>query len=319
MRIFLLVIMISIAAIVSCHAQTMTFGEASGNPGDSISFSLSINPELPVTNFECYFTYDTNLLILDGISLSDGAEDNGIYRLWYDEVATGKIHVYTESWWDDWDWWVGDISRLAILEFKISSSAPSSTTYVSFDGSPQYELDYSGTMEVADSIINGVITIGGGGPAPTPTPPQGKSPEVALRMENTEVLTYGEEALVHYTLTANAWKGYSVDAYLAAMLPNGQIYYRDSRGDLTLSRVPVKSSMKLANAQGVISFGYLPSTIPEGLYNIYGTLTYVGKNPLNSSDRVSNLEDAQFELIASTPTPAPTPTPTPTVTSTPLP
>ncbi len=289
-------------AALPCRADIMSFGSGSGAPGSSVSFSLSIDPDESVTDFDCTFEYDTNLLTLDDVELSDGAQDNGIYRIWCNESPPGRVHIYTESWGDEW--WVDDISRLAILTFIISSSARSTTTPVNFIGPAYYETDYSGYWNTA-TAQNGAITIVGGGPTPTPTPPSGTPPELSLRMESTMVLAYGEEPVVRYRVKANGWKGYHADAYLAVTLPNGKLLYRNSRGGLTSKQTPVRGNMTIGDASGDIGFGPLPNNAPPGLYTIYGVLATVGKNPLKGKYQISNVEDTQFQLVAGTPTPKP--------------
>jgi hypothetical protein len=139
-------------------------------------------------------------------------------------------------------------------------------------------------------------------------------------MDGTEVLTYGEEAAVRYGVQANDWSGERVDVYVAARLPNGRLFYKQRGGKVTKNRSPLLSRLRLADFEGGLSFGALPPNIPEGSYTIYGTLAQVGKNPLQRGNRVSNLENARFELVATTPTPQPSPTPVdPTPTPTPSP
>lgn len=300
MRAFILCCMTMMLAAIPCFADIMSFGIGSGAPGQSVSFSLSIDPDESVTDFDCSFEYDANLLTLDDVELSDGAEDNGIYRIWCDESPTGKVHIYTESWGDEW--WLDDISRLAILTFIISSSAPSTTAHVKFVGAPYYETDYSGYWDTA-APQNGSITIVGGGPTPTPTPPSGRPPELSLRMESTMVLTYGETPVVRYRVKANGWKGYKADAYIAVVPPGGKLLYRNSHGGLTSKQTPVASKMTINNASGNIGFIPLPSSATPGLYTIYGVLATVGKNPLKAKYQISNVEDTQFQLAAGTPTP----------------
>jgi hypothetical protein len=291
-------------AALPCCADIMSFGTDSGAPGEKVSFSLSIDPDEPVTNFECTFEYDNNLLTLDDVYLSDGATGNGIYRIWCNESPPGRVHIDTESWGDGW--WIYDINMLAILKFIISSSAHSTTTYVRFIGPAYYETDDSGYWDVA-TTQDGMITIVAVGPTPTPTPPQGKPPDLSLRMESTTVLTYREEPVVRYHVMANDWSGYRSDAYLAVSLPNGTFLYRDGRGRLTSKQTPVKGNMTIADASGTIGFGPLPNSAPPGLYTIYGVLATVGKNPLKAKYQISNVEDAQFQLVAGTPTPSPKP------------
>jgi hypothetical protein len=283
-----------------CLANIMSFGIGSGAPGQKASFSLSIDPDEPVTNFDCLFEYDNDLLTLDDVELSEGAVDNGIYRIWCNESSTGRVHIYTESWGDHW--WLDDISRLAILTFIISSNAPAATTHVKFMGPAYYETDYAGYWHIA-MTQNGSITIAASGPTPTPTPPSGNPPELSLRMESTMVLTYGETPVVRYQVRANGWKGYSADAYLAVVLPDGRLFYRNSRGGLTSNQTPVVGKMTIGDASGDIGFMPIPDNAPAGLYTIYGALAAVGKDPLKAKHRISNLEDTQFQLMPGTPTP----------------
>lgn len=290
-----------LGAAGACRADTMSFGTASGAPGNDVSFSLSIDPDEPVTNFECTFTYNTSLLILQDIYLSNGAEENGIYRLWYNENPRGTVTIQTESGWYDW---TEDISRLAILDFGISSSAYSTTTHINFVGTPVWEYDNSGYWEDAWPQ-NGSITIVAPGPTPTPRP-SGKRPEVNLRMESTTVYTWGEEPFVRAQVTANDWAGYPEDAYVAVGIPGGEILYLNSRNALVSKATPIVKKMKVENSVNIVGFGAVPQTAPLGLYTVYGTLCSPGKNPTKSSNRASNLETAQFELVEPpvTPTPA---------------
>ena len=158
----------------------------------------------------------------------------------------------------------------------------------------------------------------GGGAAFTPDrqPPGSNPPEVSLRMEGAGELHYGDEAVVHYQVFANDWQGYSSDAYLGVVLPNGRIFYLNGRNQLTEERTAIRANMRVEDVEGTISFGSIPGGAPPGLYTIYGTLTYVGKDPLKNSDRISNLGNTQFILIAppptNTPVPPAVPTPTPT-------
>lgn len=292
-----------LASMAPCAASVMSFGVDSGRPGDRVSFSLSIDPSDTVTNFECTFEYDTNLLTLDDISLSSGAEDNGIFRLRYSESSSGRVNMETESWGDEW--WLDDISRLAILTFVVSSSARSTTTHVRFNGPAYYEVDDDGYWRQASSTIDGVITIVAPGPTPTPTPPHGKSPEISLRMETTNVLTYGEEPVAHFSLKANDWSGYGSDAYMVIVLPGGQLYYRTGDGQLVTKQTPMVRNLAIGDGSGDIPFPVLERGLPPGLYTICSTLSYRGKNPLKGKNRISNLEDTQFELIDAHPTPAP--------------
>ncbi len=300
MKSIILCCVITMLAAFPCRADIMSFGIGNGAPGQKVSFSLSIDPDESVTDFDCSFEYDANLLTLDDVELSDGAEDNGIYRIWCDESPEGRVHIYTESW--GGEWWLDDISRLAVLTFIISSSAPSATTYIKFIGLPYYETDYSGYWDTA-TPQNGSITIVAPGPTPTPTPPSGKPPELSLRMESTVVLSYGETPVVRYRVKANGWKGYRADAYLAVMLPNGKLLYRNSHGGLTSKQTPVISKMTISNASGNIGFIPLPISATPGLYTIYGVLATVGKNPLKAKYQISNVEDTQFQLVSGTPTP----------------
>jgi hypothetical protein len=286
----------------ACRAEIMSFGNATGAPGEDVSFSLSIDPDEPVTNFGCTFRYDPALLILQNIYLSDGAEENGIYRLWYHESSDGTVTIETESWWDDWSY---DISRLAILDFTISSSARSTTTPVRFVGTPVWEYDFDGYW-INASPQNGSVTIVAPGPTPTPLP-HGKRPEVNLRMESTTIYTWGEEPFVRAQVTANDWAGYPEDAYLAVGIPGGGILYLNAHGALVSKATPIVKRMRVENSVDSVGFGAVPPTAPLGLYTIYGTLCSPGKNPEKSSNRASNLETAQFELVepAVTPTPGP--------------
>lgn len=280
------------------------YGYGHGGPGDKVSFSLSIAPDEPVTNFMFTFEYDIDLMTLDDIYLSDGAEDNGIYRLYNTEIQPGEVEVETESWGDYW--WFDDISRLAIMEFRIASTAHSTTTHVKFKGPAYYEVNDDGLWRQADSTVDGIITIVAPGPTPTPHP-SGKPPEVSLRMESPSILTYGEEPVVRAQVRQNDWGGYRCDAYLAVALPDGRLFYSDDRGRLHHSRTAIRRNMKIADLVAQVGFGPLPSDAPPGLYTFYGTLTYPGKNPTKSKNRISNLEDTEFEFIAATPTPGPTP------------
>jgi hypothetical protein len=181
---------------------------------------------------------------------------------------------------------------------------------VTFIGPAYYEVNDSGWWDQASSTIDGVITIAGGAPTPTPHP-SGKPPEVSLRMESPTVLFYGEAPEVRCQVRANDWAGYTADAYLAVVLPNGRILYSDSRGRLYTTRTAIRRNMKISSLTATVGFGPLPPSAPPGRYTLYGTLAYPGKDPTKSKNRESNLEDTQFELVAATPTPAPSPTPTP--------
>ncbi|MEJ2744174.1 MAG: hypothetical protein P8123_00555 [bacterium] len=121
------------------------------------------------------------------------------------------------------------------------------------------------------------------------------------------VLTYGETPVVRYHLKGNDWKGYRADAYLAVLLPDGRLFYRNRRGGLSPKQTPMLSKMTIGDASGDIGFVPIPDGVPPGLYTIYGVLSYVGKNPLKSRYQISNLEDTQFQLVAGTPTPTPAP------------
>ena len=274
-----------------CRADVMSLGTASGAPGDQVSLLLSIAPDEQVTNFDCVIEYDVNLLALDSASLSDDAAGNSINGIWCDESPPGRVHIYTAS---DSSWWIYDISELATLEFTISSTAASNNTQVKFIGSAYYKTDQWNTATTKD----GSITIS----VPTPAPPAGNRPELSLRMESAMVLTYGGEPVVSYNVGENDWKGYRADAYLAVSLPNGTLLYRDSHGRLTSKQTPVVGNMTIADSSGNISFGTLPSTAPPGLYTIYSVLATVSKNPLTEAYRISNVEDTQFQLVASTST-----------------
>jgi hypothetical protein len=159
----------------------------------------------------------------------------------------------------------------------------------------------------------------GGGAAFTPDRqlPGSNPPEVSLSMEGTGELHYGDEAVVHYQVFANDGQGYSSDAYLGIVLPNGRIFYLNGRNQLTEERTAIRGNMIVEDVEGTISFGSIPGGAPPGLYTIYGTLTYVGKDPLKNSDRISNLGNTQFILIAppptNTPVPPAVPTPTPMI------
>ncbi|MEI6632538.1 MAG: cohesin domain-containing protein [Chlamydiota bacterium] len=289
-----------LGAAASCGGQIMSFGTGAGAPGEDVSFSLSIDPEEPVTDFGCTFQYDPSLLILQDIYLSKGAEDNYIYRLWYNESPRGTVRISTQSSWGDW---ADDISQLAILDFTISSSARSTTTPVRFVGVPVWEDDYNGYWYTASSQ-NGSVTIVAPGPTPTPRP-HGKPPEVNLRMESTTIYTWGEEPFVRVQVTANDWAGYPEDAYLAVGIPGGGILYLNARGALVSKATPIVKKMEVENSVSSVGLGDVPSTAPLGLYTVYGTLCSPGKNPTKASNRVSNLDTAQFELVE--PPVAPTP------------
>lgn len=291
-----------IGAAGACRAAVMSFGTDSGKPGDDVSFSLSIDPREPVTNFECTFTYNPSLLVLQDISISDGAWENGIRRLWYREDPAGTVKIETESW---YEYWTDNISRLAILEFTIRSSAHSATTPVKFVGTPLWEYDYDDYFTRA-TPQDGSITITAPGPTPTP-PPHGKRPEVHLRMENTTIYAAGEQPLVRAQVTANDWAGYPEDAYIAVGVPGGGILYLNSRGALVTKAAPIVRKMKVENSSSTVNLGVVPRTAPLGLYTVYGTLCSPGKSPTKASNRASNLETAQFEVVEpeSTPTPAP--------------
>lgn len=299
-------VLIAVAAISvaagACRADIMSFGVGGGKPGEDVSFSLSIDPDEPVTNFACTFTYDPSLLVLQDISISDGAWDNGIQRLWYNENPAGTVSIQTESW---YEYWTDEISQLAILDFTIRSSAHSATTPVKFVGTPVWEYDYDGYW-INASPQNGSITITAPGPTPTP-PPHGKHPEVNLRMENTTIYTTGEQPLVRAQVTANDWAGYPEDAYIAVGVPGGGILYLNSHGALVTKATPIVKKMKVENSSSTVNLGVVPATAPMGLYTVYGTLCSPGKSPTKASNRASNLETAQFEVVepSVTPTPAP--------------
>lgn len=288
------------ATVAAGEAAIMSFGDDSGAPGDGVRFSLSIDPDELVTNFRCTLRYDPSLLILQDISLSDGAWDNGIFRLWYDETSPGRVEIETES---DCYYWPDYISRLAILEFDISDSAYSTTTPVRFAGTPQWEYDCEGYWNDA-SPQDGAVTIVAPGPTPTPRP-HGKHPEVNLRMESTAVYVRGEEPIVRCTIVAHDWAGYPEDAYLAVAVAGGGILYRDARGNLSVNPTPVVKRLRVENLTAPVGFGVIPETAPLGLYTIYGTLCRPGKDPTRESNRISNLESAQFEVMEPPATPTP--------------
>jgi hypothetical protein len=274
------------------RAAVMSVGNDTGAPGERVSFSLSIDPRERVTNFQCELRYDRTLLALDKIEISDQAWENGIWRLWYREASPGRVEIETES---DCAYYAERISRLAILHFRISTDAYSTTTPVGVEETPRWEDDCSGEWEHA-TPQDGSVTIVGGGPTPTPKP-SGKPPEVNLRMESTAVYLRGEEPVVRCAVRAHDWAGYREDAYLAVAVPGGGLLYRDSRGNLTEKPTPVSAGIRVENLSIPVGFGAIPTTAPAGLYTVYGTLCRRGKNPVRESNRISNLASAQFQVV----------------------
>ena len=275
------------------RAATMSVGNDTGAPGERVSFSLSISPRERVTDFRCELRYDPALLTLDEIEISDQAWDNGIWRLLYWETSPGRVEIETES---DCYYDAEKISRLAILRFRISANARSTTTRVEFMGTPLWEDDCSEEWEDATPQY-GSVTIVGGGPAPTPKP-SGKPPEVNLQMESTAVYLRGEEPVVRCAVRAHDWAGDREDAYLAVAVPGAGLLYRDPRGNLTEKPTPVAAGIRIENLSIPVGFGAIPAPAPAGLYTIYGTLYRRGRNPARESNRVSNLASAQFQVVA---------------------
>lgn len=299
MKTAILTVAAAFIALAPCYAQTtITFGEDSGGPGDSVSFSLSIDPRENVTDFELTFTYDRNFLILDDIYLSREAQENGIYRLHNNELSPGTVKITTESSYDEW-WWPTNISRLAILKFRISSTAFKTTTHVRFQGPVYYEVDDSGAWNEPDATVDGVINIVG------PNVPIGQNPDVSLKMKSTSTLTYGEIPEVHFNIQANGWDEYVVEAYLAVILPDGQLYYFDKNFKIKVKPNPILPKFSIRDTSGNVGFFPLPNTIPEGIYTFYGVLCFRGKNPLEKKNWVSNLQHTHFSLVG--PIPAPNP------------
>lgn len=288
MRTLIIAVAAGVFLVAPCCAQTtVTFGEATGSPGESVSFSLSIDPRQDVSDFQGAFTYDRNFLLLDSIDLSNEAWDNGIQRLNYIDNPPGTVTFDTES----YDWWLEDISRLAILKFVISSTAFSTTTEVAFKGEFDYELDNSGGWDVPDSTKNGIITIVG------PPHPGGKAPQVNLRMESSSTVYYGETPVVHYNIQANDWAEYVVEVYLAVITPTGKMFFIDNKNNLYLNPHPVTDKFSIKDTSGNIATLPVPDTAPEGTYSIDGVLVYRGKSPLDSNNWVSNLGRTHFNLI----------------------
>ncbi|MCX6357510.1 MAG: hypothetical protein NT045_06525 [Candidatus Aureabacteria bacterium] len=299
--------MIAIAACAAllpslCSAAILSLGYATGEPGDSVSVSLSLDPSDYVTNFQCSFRYDTRLLTLRDIYLSDGAAENGISRLWYNDSPGGEVDVETESW--NGEWWLEQISRLAIVRFDINENAYSATAALTFVGIAYYERNDDGRWQ-STTTQNGAITIISSRPTPTPTPLPGKPPSLTLSMGSGTVLTPGQPLTLSFNLSAQAWDGIRADAYIWVAMPDGSLLYVNPRLEFVTTRAALAPKITIEDMQGDVQFGPVPQGIPYGAYTFYGTLTYPRKSPTKKANRISNTASAGFHIVTPTPTPRP--------------
>jgi hypothetical protein len=294
-----IIIMLSAVFVVSvlpCGGAEFSFGSASGAPGESVSLPVQLSGAYQLTGFTFQFEYDNDTLSYEGASLGSAAQANSI-----DEIDSSIINEQVVAIEAQSSQNVGDLGdgngTVAKLRFTISPAAqPGTSTKVSFTGPATFQNGYT-SNPTANTSGSGTISV----TAPATPVPTGTPPEVSLRMESAEVLTYGEAPVVHYRVNENDWGGYSSDAYLGVSVPYGQFFYLDSHGDLTTKRRAVIPNMTIRNRSGDVGFGPLPFNAPPGRYTFYCVLTYVGTNPLQSRNRISNLAKTQFDLVPPAP------------------
>ncbi|MCX6355015.1 MAG: putative glycoside hydrolase [Candidatus Aureabacteria bacterium] len=103
-----------------------------------------------------------------------------------------------------------------------------------------------------------------------------------------------ESLSLHWQLTPDAHSSQNLaDAYLAAMTPQGKLYFYDGRFSEEVR--PVARSMRVANASG--GLGPFPlAGLPSGEYTWYAVLANPGSDPLAPSNRIGNLSIAAFSL-----------------------
>lgn len=281
-----------IMSAAPCGAASFSLGNASGAPGETVDISVSLSPASTVRGFDFTVEFDQNALSLDGFSLSSGAKSNGIDQLDVSMVYKGRYNISASS---RYAGAMDFISDLGKLRFTIAASAPFVDLKVSFNG--------NGSATIAGGSLITVIAQGSGTVSvkPSVTPmPTGTPPQVSLNMESPETITFGERCVVRYRITVvdPSWEGSPADIYFAASVPGGALYFLDRKGRLTKSMTPAKSKWGIGDMGGTIDFGAMGTDMFPGRYTFFLVLAYTGTDPRKSANRISDLADAHFDLVA---------------------
>ncbi len=287
MKTSILLFAVTLMVTAPCGAVTLSIGRETASPGDEVNLPVSVLPGDQITGFRFEIVYDPNVLEFNEFSLSSDAESNEIEADVDDSWGRVEVEAYS-----DFIDELEEIDELGSLDFEVLPSAPYGSTQVRFSGGAEVEIYYD-FQNVSTS--DGTITV----VRPGDDIPSGEPPELTLSMASPALISYGEQAVLHYQLQVRGedWDGFPSDAYIGVGLPNGRFFYVDRSIRLTTSRTSIKNGLLIDSLSGYINFGAVPGGAPLGRYEFFGVLTLINGDPLSDTDRITDLATTHFDLI----------------------